>query len=279
MLQTRTGDVGVVFRRGPSKWVEVIRWEMVRDRFERGHWFHGRIYHRRGDLSPDGVHMIYFVSKFSGRTVRDKEYTYAWTAVSKPPWLTALALWPKGDCWWGGGTFVSGRYILLNHRPEEATPHPQHAPPRSVRVDANPDAAGEDDPLYSSHLLRDGWMITQAWDLRHPTNLKEGFRTITPEHRDRHHRSADMFIRMERSINGTNYRERFQVRNEAAVVSDLEGVEWANWDSQGRLIFLLGGAVWAAPVRRSALGAAECLIDLTGDEPEERVSPPDARVW
>ena len=30
-----------------------------------------------------------------------------WTAISRPPWFTALAVWPKGDSWGGGGLFVS----------------------------------------------------------------------------------------------------------------------------------------------------------------------------
>src|SRR4051812_43670890 len=115
LLLARDADVAVIFRRGPSKWVEVIRWNTRRDEFERGHWFHGRIYERRCDLSPDGEPLLYFVSKFSGRTMKENAYTYAWTAVSRPPWLTALALWPKGDCWWGGGQFLGNHHILLNH--------------------------------------------------------------------------------------------------------------------------------------------------------------------
>src|SRR5262249_17885427 len=44
-----------------------------------------------------------FAQKITGRSKKDTEYTYAWTAISRPPFLTALALWPKGDCWHGAG--------------------------------------------------------------------------------------------------------------------------------------------------------------------------------
>src|SRR5688572_9568297 len=99
LLFASHADVAVIFRRGPSKRVEVIRWDTARDTFERGQWFHGRIYERRSDLSPDGALLVYFASKFDRVTRSDRHYTNAWTAVSRPPWLTALALWPKGDCW------------------------------------------------------------------------------------------------------------------------------------------------------------------------------------
>ena len=118
---------------------------------QHGQWFHGRIYERRCDLSPDGSLLICFASKFSGRTLRDDEYTYAWTAISRPPWLTALALWPKGDCWHGGGLFKTGREVWLDHHPARATPHPQHQP-KGLRILPNEQAHGEDAPVYWRRL-------------------------------------------------------------------------------------------------------------------------------
>jgi hypothetical protein len=278
LLQARDADVAVIFRRGPSKWVELIRWDTRRDVFERGHWFHGRIYARRSDLSPDGEHLVYFVSKFSGRTKDD--YTYAWTAVSRPPWLTALALWPKGNCWWGGGQFLSNRRILLNHRPHEAAPHPDHRPPAALRVDPNPDAVGEDDPLYSTRLTRDGWAVTQIWDCRRPTSWKEGFRTITPEHRDRVHPNGQFTIRMERSLSGYRYLERFEIlAARGAVAPDLTGIDWADWDRAGRLIFLRHGQVWAASVNRSSIELPTQLIDFSDDTATAQEAPASARKW
>ncbi|HEY7234607.1 MAG TPA: hypothetical protein VH539_10685 [Gemmatimonadaceae bacterium] len=83
ILQASKAAVAVLFRRGPSKYVEVIRWDMRRDEFERGHWFKGRIYVARSDLSPDGELLVYFALKKNPETIRS-DYTYAWTAVSRP---------------------------------------------------------------------------------------------------------------------------------------------------------------------------------------------------
>ena len=57
-----------------------------------GQWFKGRIYEKRCDLSPDGTKLIYFAQKINTRTLNDPKYSYAWTAISRPPYLTALAL-------------------------------------------------------------------------------------------------------------------------------------------------------------------------------------------
>src|SRR5690606_15991035 len=113
VLLARKARVGVILRRGPSKWVQVIRWSTSSDAFEDGQWFHGRIYERRCDLSPDGRLFLYFAAKFH-RAQAQGSYTYSWTAVSKPPWLTAIALWPKGDAWHGGGLFESNTALMLN---------------------------------------------------------------------------------------------------------------------------------------------------------------------
>ncbi|HET7584954.1 MAG TPA: hypothetical protein VFK13_08605 [Gemmatimonadaceae bacterium] len=257
--------------------MEVIRWNTYRDVFQRGQWFHGRIYQRRSDLSPDGEHLLYFVSKFSGCNIADG-YTYAWTAVSRPPWLTALALWPKGNCWWGGGLFLSNRRVLLNHRPREASFHPNHKPPATLRVDPNPDASGEDDPLYSTRLTRDGWVVTQEWERQRPTSWKEGFRTITPERRERVHPSGHITLRMERSFSGYRYRERFEILS-ARGAPDLTGVDWADWDRGGRLVFLRHSAVWVARVNGDSIEPPTQLIDLTDDKPTTREAPPSAHKW
>lgn len=54
----------VVFRRGPSKKVAVIGWNLNTDEFTPGQWFKGRIYEYRCDLSPDGRYLLYFAAKY-----------------------------------------------------------------------------------------------------------------------------------------------------------------------------------------------------------------------
>lgn len=135
VIFARDAYVAVILRRGPSKWVQVIKWDTRHDTFDDGAWFHGRIYEERCDLSPDGELFVYFAAKHS-RHSADDGFGYSWTAVSRPPWLYALALWPN-ECgtWLGGGRFLTNRELSIRtYSNEIPTPHPDHPPPKGLTV-------------------------------------------------------------------------------------------------------------------------------------------------
>lgn len=155
VMLARTADVGVILRRGPSKSVCSILWDRRKDRFETGQWLRGRIYERRSDLSPDGKYLIYFAmnGRWSSRTKG------SWTAISRAPYLKAIALFGKGDCWHGGGMFTGRRTYWINegygHFPMQQT--------TEVSLDKNfrPVAyyGGECPNVYYQRLQRDGWEL------------------------------------------------------------------------------------------------------------------------
>lgn len=120
-----------MFRRGPSAWYHLIKWDMVHDKFEPGAWLHGRIYPEKCDVSPDGALMIYLVHQ--GRKF-GTSYTDAWTGVSRIPWLTALGLWPWGTTYGGGGRFLGPRHVRLRGSCG-GDPHPNH-PGHGLVVDS-----------------------------------------------------------------------------------------------------------------------------------------------
>lgn len=127
VIMAARARVAVVVRRGPSSWAQLTLWETDTDRFTPGAWLRGRLFAEKCDLSPDGrlfVYAAYQGSRLSGST------TDSYTAVSRPPWLHALALWPMGTTYGGGGRFVDDRRLVLRgHVP----PHPEH-PLRSLEV-------------------------------------------------------------------------------------------------------------------------------------------------
>ena len=112
LIFARNAPITVILRRGPTRLVEVIKWDTKSDSFEYGQWMHGRIYAERCGLSPDGKLFVYFVVKH-GKVDKDQGYKQSYTAVSKPPYLTALAMWPHGDTWGGGGRFIDNKTLRL----------------------------------------------------------------------------------------------------------------------------------------------------------------------
>jgi hypothetical protein len=111
----------VIFRRGPSSWFHIIRWDTKNDKFYPGAWLRGRVYPERCDLSPDGELLLYFIHQ--GRKLKT-DYKDSWNAISRSPWLHALGLWSQGTTYGGGGRFTDGRSAILRFYPVE--PHPNH---------------------------------------------------------------------------------------------------------------------------------------------------------
>lgn len=278
MVFARRSPIAVIFRRGPSKWVQLIKWNTRTDVFEPGQWFKGRIYERRCDLSPDGSLLIYFAQKISAKSKKDTEYTYAWTAISKPPFLTALALWPKGDCWHGGGLFKNGRVILLNHKPAVARPHEKHKP-HGLLVIPNRKARGEDDPIFSQRLERDGWILKDAWKIEN-RGYPKLFHTVQPEVREKVGPGRKHAIRLTRSIEHLDYSEEFAVRPvKQSLMTEIARASWADWDQQGRLVFARDGKIFAASIRDNESLAEDLLIDLNQSRPEPLAPPEWATKW
>ena len=108
VIPARDEPVAVILRRGPSRWYHVILWDTRRDWFTHGAWFKGRIYEDKCDLSPDGRLFLYNVH--SGSRV-EPGFTHTWTAISRPPWLHALVLWPHLSTYDGGGRFTGLRTV------------------------------------------------------------------------------------------------------------------------------------------------------------------------
>jgi hypothetical protein len=115
--------VAVVVRRGPTTWAQLTLWDTDRDVFTEGAWFRGRIFAEKCDLSPDGRLFVY--AAYKGDRIRTS-YTDSWTAVSRPPWLHALALWPMGTTYGGGGRFVDNRRLILRGVGRSHPDHPAH---------------------------------------------------------------------------------------------------------------------------------------------------------
>ena len=285
-ILAREANRAVVFRRGPSKRVQLLLWHTDTDKFEDGQWFKGRIYERRCDLSPSGKLLIYFAANY-------KLPYFSWTAVSKPPFLTALALWPKGDCWGGGGLFEKERKISLNHGDHEMKLADGFALPSRIRVEKPVLHAGrgEDSPIFDMRLKRDGWKNVQTGE------------QIT------HKLTASVWLEFKPALvwakinapSGGRYELQMQIRgikerdgpwylvdhlvkdmtSGATIV--LERTDWADWCHSGDLLFAKDGRLFRVGFSRDGelneLKSAKVLIDLNGRTFTELAAPIEAKQW
>jgi len=272
-LLARDARSGVIFRRGPSKQVQLIRWDLRDDSFEHGQWFKGRIYERRCDLSPSGRLLVYFASKQHGDFV-------TWTAVSRPPFFTALALWPKGDCWGGGGMFEHERTLLLNHRPQQGRdPFPlptgfQVPHDMQVRPFGHGSGGGEDQPIDGVLRQRDGWQAIDAGEgetggMSSTTLYRFNWPRVWEKAGASGRRLQSLLHAIGRENEAWYSLDHRVLDREGAVLVDLPGTDWADWDG-GDLVFARAGCLYRlvkSDFRRYAQegeAAFRLLHDFTG---------------
>jgi hypothetical protein len=258
----------VIFRRGPSKRVLLILWHTDADEFIEGQWLKGRIYERRCDLSPSGEQLIYFAADY-------KKPYFSWTALSRPPFLTAVALWPKGDGWGGGGLFAQENEIHLNHRAGEMKLADGFGLPKRMTVKplGKHSGWGEDSPIADMRLMRDGWRQVQSGKaVEHGIGSPVWIEFNPAEVWAKPHPSAGGKYELRAETHGLHERDGSWYITEHVVI-DKESVEevrlgrtdWADWCHSGDLLFAKEGKLF-----RLAFGShgllplteARLLIDL-----------------
>ena len=157
--------LAVIIRRGPSKTVCTLGWDRRDDSISLGQWMRARIYERRSDISSDGKYMIYLA--MNGRWTSSVKGS--WTAISRTPYLKAITLWPKGDCWQGGGLFTDQHTFWLNGCHDAPLPTPE-GPARGMakelrQTETFPGIAhynAECLGIYYNRLQRDGWELVES---------------------------------------------------------------------------------------------------------------------
>lgn len=257
-ILAREARTAVVIRRGPSKAVAVIGWDRATDRFEVGQWLRGRIYERRCDLSPDGRHLVYFA--MNGRW--QSETLGSWTAVSRAPYVKALGLWPKGDCWNGGGLFVTNDSFWLNdgplrHRTLYEAPGLSH---RSDRPRSSGAYGGECPGVYYMRLQRDGWTLIDHAADGAGGSVAHFTKRVKDEwylHKFAHETLA------RRAGRGCYFDEHSLVNEATSVVVACPDWEWAEVDG-ARLVWAADGKILAGSMSTDDLTGVTQLFDGVG---------------
>lgn len=294
-ILAREAPIGVIFRRGPTRWVQCIRWNTETDEFEPGQWFRGRIYERRGDLSPDGRLMVYFASKQGVKDVRKQ----SWTALSRPPYLTALNIWFYTGNYSGGGLFASNDRLMIN---EVIALNPASWL-RNVRLKVGQlHASGGEEPVEGQRLERDGWVTHQAMiatygQIKLPP-LGALFGRLNMEKMTRwvvdsapfmkgyttqaagviSKRQGSAVLRRTERIDGWDHKRVYDLEIDGNSLREeqLSHATWADFDQRGRLVVAIGGRILAADEGDRKFRE---LADFNDCVPAPFESPAWAREW
>lgn len=254
-----------VFRRGPTNWSHVGRWNLGERRYEPGAWLRGRIFPRRSDLSPDGRFLCYFAHK-PGATW---EHGDAYVAVSKLPWLTALHAFRT--C----GTWTRGYYFTEDERGEN---------PEDARLPIPYGLRSAPAVQFASERRR-GWEEaadspqrdpSDAWDQRRNARIQKrqpgGDRLLCVESLG----WAGGEFGVDQAVDGL--RVAYWLEADGGIQL-LHHLQWADWDREGRLLAATRSGrlqVWNFDGDGSQVLYDE---DLTLSEPEPAPAPEWAKRW
>lgn len=268
VLLARSADVGVVFRRGPTKQVLTLRWDLERDKFTTGQWFKGRLFELQSDLSPDGKHLLYYASK---QWIRDGSPDI-WTGVSRAPYLKALVLYENLANYGGGGLWTSNETYwyddLVGYR--LLRDDPRILRDLNWKPDRHYSSGGPN--TYYPRLMRDQWSLITLFE-----QIREGQHLSTFEKA----LSYGWVLRKLAHIGGLSPRrgghywdEHKLVHQGGGVVESYPDWEWADWDRRRkRLLWATGGCLYSAKIGSQGLVDPRMIVDLNDYEFEELIAP------
>lgn len=265
-IPAAAAPVVAVLRRGPSDWWHVGRWDLAKLAFEPGAWFRAQLYPQKCDLSPDGRWLAYSALNAGADWPAGEIYE----AVSRLPWLHALAAWEAGT------TYTRGIHFLPGPGPSAL---------------GDPDV-GDVTPLLERHGIalnrpeqfsverRRGWEETGDTEPRHTSDTWDQRRRV----RMRKPRPGGG---CELQVAGSYaaFRDIPHLREPAEyslwTSDDVEvlDVQWADWDPEGRLLVATSAGrlrMYADPFERSKPQSDHDLSNLT---PTPAPPPQWAKEW
>jgi len=271
-IAARDAPVVAVLRRGPSDWSHVGRWDTARGVYEPGSWIKANLYPQRADVSPDGRWLCYFTLKGPG------SWPAGWTyvAVSRLPWLTALAAW--GTC----GTWSRGAHFVHDRRVQDL------GAPDAGHIDASSLGFGLalQRPATFAVERRRGWVETPETPPRRDDDLWDERRGDRIVMQKRQPGSDGVLLTVHgrfAAFRDGPFGAEARVTAYALVNGDssqpLVDVQWAEWDALGRLLVATTDGRLQIREQRGGAFVVAHEHDVASSLPEPREPPREAREW
>jgi len=259
VLLARQAHIGVILRRGPTEWWRITLWNTKRDAFEGGQWFRGRIYPEKCDVSPNGKLLICSVGKWKLRNI-EAGYGATWTAVSRPPYFTALTLWPMGSTWGGHGAFVDDQTVaVVGSAGGFPATHPDHPVGPLKQLDGYPDR------------MRSSW--DHGWQRASPASFRISSSVKS--------KAGLTLGRGVYDFSPSRSRKTYALHPASGIPDPIASFEahWADLDQNGRLVATVGGRVLAGQLSKSNELQWRELANLSNDKPSSMEAPDWAKHW
>jgi len=299
-IKAREANKAVLFRHGPTKWTQMLIWDLDNDSIEPGQWIDKKIQVRRCDISPSGNYLIYLIDHEEYQPSR----SITRTIISRPPYWTALAAWEHENTLFGtgGGLFDDEDIIVLNVN-NRVEPLPELPIPASINIATKKVGndysvwKGQINTLLDHRLQREGWAEiaddefvaaeTSGIAYRNPNPFwaelqPASLEPIVPRLWKKAITNSTSLLRI--SFYHSEHRKNFDLFYIAKKdkKTKLEGIKWADTDDNKRIIATKEGRLYASKV----LGDGsvdyvnlELVFDLNPQEPKRILTPENMKHW
>lgn len=257
---------------------------MDTDVFELGQWLKGRIYEEKIALSPNGQLLAYFATDWRNepenayRRRRQSEFDIqspTWNAISRPPYLTALALVPQGWSTYDGWTTWQDDQTVQIVMWDAIKPIFRTEPPTGFTIQALDNRQSRD------HLSARGW--------RRLSDPEEIQRALGTERELPDERKYFLPQPGEKPLGDSEISlvtccyaeegETFRLWNRQSGLSCALPVSFADVDPRGRLIAAEAGKLFHITVSDNFYEERTELADFNAMH-FEPIAPPDwAKMW
>ena len=260
--------VAAVLERRPRKWWRIGRWDLTTGEYTRGAWFRGSLYPQRCDLSPGGRWLVYFALKPNSDWPAGETYI----AISRLPWLKALAAWRETGTWTRGAYFVPERDTWELYDPTVG----DASPCRKVYGTRRTDAA-----LFAVERRR-GWHESATTTPRGPNDVWDERRAVVMEKaRPGDGRPLMLTVRgmfeafRELPDHWSPLVSPYSLHSKKAN-QELLGVQWADWTWKGHLATATASTLRILDIERDRTIRE---VTLPQDEPQRCPAPDWASEW
>jgi len=253
------------------------------------------------DLSPNGSLLVYSAVRYGSPENR-------WTAISRPPYFSALVAWQVPGLFAYAGEFDTNNSVRLYGVKPESPILTGHVPASfKIRYDAAKMTAAQQ---FQEFRHRTGWRVHPAkhrpWEedpdaisietqIETKASINESYPAlkwlrlpIEPLEKEFQPQDSERIRGPFLAKQGIEYELRFlttYMKYHSIVLAHeltqtqylLRRVDWANLDQRGRVVFTRGGVVYACHADSRGQPVVKMLADFTADR-FESIPPPDSAI-